>query len=43
MKTGEHKGMMMEMKSVDANGEGMISKKEYSSHHDKMFQMMDKN
>jgi hypothetical protein len=42
MKMDGHMGMM-DMKSVDANSDGQISKQEFASHHDKMFQMMDKN
>src|SRR5688500_13733671 len=36
-------GMMMHMKSLDSNGDGQISKKEFNAHHDKMFKMMDKD
>jgi hypothetical protein len=32
--------MGMDMKSIDANGDGMISKKEYDSHHQAMWKMM---
>jgi hypothetical protein len=45
MEMGGHMGMgmMMDMKSLDANGDGQISKEEFTSHHGKMFQKMDKN
>jgi hypothetical protein len=35
---GMHMGM--DMKAIDANGDGMISKKEYDSHHQAMWKKM---
>ncbi len=35
--------MMMEMKSMDANGDGMISKKEFMKHHEHMWSKLKKN
>ena len=36
-------GMMMDMKSMDANGDGMISKKEFMKHHEHMWSKMKKS
>lgn len=36
-------GMMMDMKKIDANGDGMISKKEFMKHHEHMWSMMKKS
>ena len=34
---------MMDMKKMDANGDGMISKNEFIKHHEMMYDMMKKN
>ena len=36
-------GMMMDMKAMDTNHDGMISKKEFMKHHENMWAMMKKN
>lgn len=36
-------GKSMDMKMVDANGDGMISKDEFMKHHETMFEKMKKN
>ena len=36
-------GMMMDMKSMDSNGDGMISKKEFMKHHEQMWDKMKKS
>ena len=41
MKPG--KGMMMDMKKMDANGDGMISKEEFMKYHESMYDGMKKN
>jgi hypothetical protein len=33
-------GMGMDMKAMDTNGDGMISKKEFDSHHEAMWKKM---
>ena len=40
MGMGAHMGMGMDMKAMDANGDGMISKKEFDSHHAVMWKKM---
>jgi hypothetical protein len=37
---GGHMGMGMDMKAIDTNGDGMISKKEFDSHHEAMWKKM---
>jgi hypothetical protein len=37
---GAHMGMGMDMKAMDSNGDGMISKKEFDSHHEAMWKKM---
>ena len=36
-------GMMMDMKAMDTNHDGMISKQEFMKYHEKMWAMMKKN
>lgn len=38
----KHQGMMMDMKSMDSNSDGMISKKEFTKHHENMWAKMKK-
>jgi len=38
-----NKGMMMDMKMMDANKDGMVSRDEYMKHHGMMFDKMSKN
>lgn len=40
---GTGMGMGMGMKSMDTNGDGMISKKEWDAHHAMMWRKMSKN
>ncbi|MEO5658345.1 MAG: hypothetical protein ABIQ90_00920 [Polaromonas sp.] len=40
MEKGMGMGMDMDMKAMDANGDGMISKKEFDSHHQAMWKKM---
>ncbi len=35
--------MKMDMKMMDKNGDGMISKQEFMNHHEMMFEKMKKN
>jgi len=37
------KGMKMDMKMMDANGDGAISKEEFMKHHEMMYDKMKKN
>lgn len=37
---GAHMGMGMDMKAIDTNSDGMISKKEFDSHHQAMWKKM---
>jgi hypothetical protein len=38
-----HGDMKMDMKMMDANGDGMISKEEFMKHHEMMYDKMKKN
>ena len=40
---GKHMDMKMDMKMMDTNGDGMISKEEFMKYHEMMFDKMKKN
>lgn len=42
-KQGKGMAMGMDMKMMDKNGDGMISKDEFTKHHDAMWQKLKKN